>query len=70
MIFVLIIILIENEVIMFKDIFIELLLVSDLVDDLLNRILYIIVGLMGGVIIGIGLVFIKYLFNNFYMIKE
>ncbi|WP_264229460.1 YveK family protein [Acholeplasma laidlawii] len=63
-------ILIENEVTMFKDTFIELSPASDPVDDSPNRILYIIVGLMGGAIIGIGLAFIKHLFNNSYMTKE
>jgi len=63
-------IIIENDIDMFKDSFLELSPASDPVDDSPNRALYIIVGLMGGAIIGVGLAFIAHLFNDSYMTKE
>jgi len=63
-------ILIENEIDMFRGAFIELSPASAPFDDSPSRILYVIIGLMLGGIVGIGLAFIKHLFNNSYMTKE
>ena len=60
----------EEDVEMFKDTFIVLSRASDPMDDSPNRILFIIIGLMGGAIVGVGLAFVKHLFNNSYMTRE
>jgi len=70
MVSVLTTIIIENDIDMLRDSFLELSPASDPVDDSPNRVLYIIVGLMGGAIVGVGLAFVKHLFNNSYMTKE
>ncbi|WP_162146931.1 YveK family protein [Acholeplasma granularum] len=63
-------VLIENDVDLFKDSFTQLSAASSPIDDSPNRILYMIIGLMGGAIIGTGLAFVKHLFSNTYMTKE
>jgi len=63
-------ILIENDIDMFRGAFIELSPASAPFDDSPSRILYVVIGLMLGGIVGIGLAFIKHLFNNTYMNKE
>src|SRR5690554_2772046 len=60
----------EEDIKMFKDTFIVLSRASDPIDDSPNRILFIIIGLMGGAIVGVGLAFVKHLFNNSYMTRE
>lgn len=63
-------ILIENEIDMFRGAFIELSPASAPFDNSPSRILYVIIGLMVGGIVGIGFAFIKHSLNNSYMTKE
>lgn len=63
-------VVISTQVDLFKDKFFELSAAGIPQDDSPNKILYIIVGMIGGVVSGIAVAFIKQLFNNAYMTKE
>ncbi len=63
-------VIIETEVSLFKDKFFQLSSAGEPEDDSPNKILYVIVGIIGGAIVGLGIAFIKELFSNSYMTKE
>lgn len=63
-------VVIETEVSLFKDKFFQLSAAGNPEDDSPNKILYLIVGIIGGAIVGLGIAFVKELLSNSYMTKE
>ncbi|HLT00004.1 MAG TPA: Wzz/FepE/Etk N-terminal domain-containing protein [Acholeplasma sp.] len=63
-------VVIDNDVDMFENKFVELTSAGIPENDSPNKILYIIVGAVGGAILGMAFAFMKLLFSNAYMTKE